>query len=421
MNLKYAANASTGALVLTVAVALLAFSALSQLGASMSASVAGQTSAEHKTQTTPALATHRQAAVGTLANLASKAERLASNARRISKLNWKVAATSFAKENIANVRRALGLQPNGLAGEFDRNTLVRSLRMVAADTETTGLVDDPAARVIAVGAVHHQGGKVIDGTAQEFRFNPGQEVLRDYLRIDLPGRSSPIYGRLDKNLTESEVVAKALAYEGLNPSSTNLGHDAVRKVREVSGIEVHGIGWQDLRNLPSFADRFEELNQAFKGAIPQGYNGDRFDGPLLRRELAIARAANPDRPELFPTELAPIFRDEVTWIEAQDRALSGLVSRRDTEGRLSLGNIARSFGIGLDEFADPSKGNAQGNLIAHNALSDAEATRIVDEHLIAKVEAELGHPLTYGQLLHDQFRRRASLRSAYERANRYGK
>ena len=396
--------------------AISALGAFSALGDASSVAIGGRSAAPTiETAHTPALGRTSNAAAGVFGRAASKVAALR-------KLNWKVALRTYAAENLAAFRRAVRLSPSGLAGEFDDTTAFSRLRLAAADTETTGLVDDPTTRVISLGSLQHQGGRVLDGTAREFRFNPGAEaILADYLRIDIAGRKDPVFalvGGFDGTLSRDESIRAAFKREKIDP--TQIGPDTrIASVQEVKGVEIHGITWADLSKERTFAEQFAEINESLRHAVPQGYNGDRFDGPLLRRELELARAVDPDNAALWPEHLAPIFREDVTWIDAQDRAFSGLISRKQTGGRLKLETIARALGIKLDEFADPSQGNAVGNLVAHNALSDAEATRLVDDHFIGLIEAAKGRAMTYREVLRDQFKRRRSLRTAYERGNRY--
>ncbi len=330
----------------------------------------------------------------------------------------------YLTENWNRVRRTLGSEKS-LMDNVDPNLPRQQLLQIAADTETSGLPDNPNARVLSLGAVKHQHGEVLPNGAKQWLFNPGEDALVDFLRLDIEGRENTLVPIAAEDVKR---IAASRSFDELPDSTVNavraefmrlgLEFDVAQvrgfeTTREPPAAHVHGITWDLLKKHGSFADQLDEINEFFMNGHPQGYNANAFDRELILRELRRVPV------EQRPQELAPVFDEALAWIDTQDRAFSGLVDREDTGGRLKLDRIAPYYGIELEQHPTPTVAALEeGIMAAHSAIGDAEATRRVDDIFFQQIESERGASFTYKEMMRDQWRRRATLRYAIERAHR---
>ncbi len=202
----------------------------------------------------------------------------------------------------------------GLVEEFEPSSPWQRLPIVAIDMETTGR--EPAEdRVIEVGVV---------------RFEGGQVVARSGWLVD-PGRPIP------------------------------------ERVREITGI-----GDEDVRGQPSFAERLPDLLAVLQGAIPLAYNAS-FDRGFLHAE--VGRLPEPPSRD---AALPPALRPQVAWLDPLVWVRELLA--RDIP-RKRLGDACTFLGIPLEQ--------------AHRAADDAEAAGRV---LFALAERG-GMPASYAELV----------------------
>jgi DNA polymerase-3 subunit epsilon len=236
---------------------------------------------------------------------------------------------------IAHLLRAIAA---GLANEHAAEHPLADLPLVAIDTETTG--KDPSVdRIVEIACVVWQNGSVI--RSQYWLVNPGVPIPRE-------------------------------------------------------AFEVHGIGDDDVRDKPTFAQIVDQLFEALAGAVPVAYNAE-FDRAFLTAELMRASAVRESAP--------PACRKGIEWIDP-------LIWARELhklEKGKSLGDVCARLGIDI--------------VRAHRATDDAEATLRV----LAAFAADPRVPKTYAGFvqeqrrlsrLHDEERREAKQNAAATAAAR---
>ncbi len=202
----------------------------------------------------------------------------------------------------------------GLLTEFEPSTPWHRLPIVAIDLETTGR-EPSEDRIIEVGVV---------------RFEGGQVVARSGWLVD---PQCPIPER----------------------------------VREITGI-----GDDDVRGQPTFADRLPDLLTVLQGAVPLAYNAA-FDRGFLHAEAARLTGALPQGEALPPALRAQVrWLDPLVWVRE--------LLARDIP-RKRLGDACAFLGVPLQN--------------AHRAADDAEAAGRV---LFALAERG-GMPASYGELV----------------------
>jgi DNA polymerase-3 subunit epsilon len=223
----------------------------------------------------------------------------------------------------------------GLATEHAAECAMTELPMVAIDTETTG--KDPSVdRIVEIACVVWQNGSVV--RSQFWLVDPGVPIPRE-------------------------------------------------------AFDVHGIGDDDVRGKPTFAQIVDELFQALSGAVPVAYNAE-FDRAFLTAELMRAGAVREGAP--------PACRKGIEWIDP-------LIWARELhklEKGKSLGDVCARLGIEITR--------------AHRATDDAEATLRV----LSAFATDPRVPKTYAGFvqeqrrlsrLHDEERREAKQAAAAAR------
>ena len=203
----------------------------------------------------------------------------------------------------------------GLADECAAESEFDDLPIVAIDTETTGR-DSSLDRIVEIACVIWQRGRVI---------------ARHSWLVD-PGRPIP-----------------------------------------QEAFDVHGIGDDDVRGKPAFAEIAGDVLAVLGGSVPLAYNAE-YDRTILMAELA--------RAGFLSGRLPPAVRKGVDWIDP-------LVWARElhkTEKGKSLSEVCARLGVELPR--------------AHRAADDAEATLRV----MAAFSTDMRVPKTYAAFLAEQRR-----------------
>ncbi|MBK8171689.1 MAG: 3'-5' exonuclease [Sandaracinaceae bacterium] len=131
--------------------------------------------------------------------------------------------------------------------------------------------------------------------------------------------------------------------------------------------KVHGIGDEELRGAPTFAEVADEIEQLLDGRIPVAYNAE-FDRRFLHAEFSRLKRG--------PAEhLVPALRPSVTWIDP----LVWVREFQKYEKGKKLTDVVARMGITLEK--------------AHRAAGDAEAAGRVLLGLADKM------PKSYGELV----------------------
>lgn len=81
-----------------------------------------------------------------------------------------------------------------------------------------------------------------------------------------------------------ELAAVKVMPDGSEESRCWLMNPTVHIPEETT--QIHGIGDEDVKNCPTFADKAAEIFAFFEGADLSGYNADRFDIPCIEEEFA---------------------------------------------------------------------------------------------------------------------------------------
>lgn len=171
----------------------------------------------------------------------------------------------------------------GLAEEFDGQTAVRDLPIVAIDTETTG-TDSANDRVIEVGAVVFRDGQVT--SRRSWLINPS---------IPIPEESRA----------------------------------------------VHGISDDDVSDKPLYAGLIDEMVAELSGAVPLAYNA-RFDMQFIHAENGRAgRVTNAS------SDLVPAHRSDVTWLDPFLWVWKVLLKETSKRGEGTLGAVCERLGVEL--------------------------------------------------------------------------
>lgn len=131
--------------------------------------------------------------------------------------------------------------------------------------------------------------------------------------------------------------------------------------------KIHGIGDDDVKDSPSFAEIARDVLATLAGRLPVAYNAE-FDRGFLHGELT--RAGFPPTADGPPAQ-----RPDVTWIDP----LVWVREIQKYERGKKLGEVAERMGIELTQ--------------AHRAAADAEAAGRV---LLALAK---DMPRTYGELI----------------------
>lgn len=135
--------------------------------------------------------------------------------------------------------------------------------------------------------------------------------------------------------------------------------------REAS--DVHGIMDSDVANSPAFADAWQEIAVALRGAIPVAYNAT-FDQRFLQAEAKRAGRSK-------DAAHTPALRSDLVWIDP----LVWVREIHKSEKSKKLVDVAARLGISLEN--------------AHRAADDATATGKVLLALASDM------PRTYGELI----------------------
>lgn len=212
---------------------------------------------------------------------------------------------------IAHLLRAVAV---GVAEELGAERAISELPIVAIDTETTGR-DAALDRIVEIACVRFERGAVV--WRKSWLVNPGIPIPKE-------------------------------------------------------AFDVHGIGDDDVRDKPSFAQIAAEVLAALEGAVPLAYNAE-FDRAFLFAELERAGAGD---------KSAPACRRGVDWIDP-------LVWARELhkfEKGKSLGEVAGRLGIEINQ--------------AHRASDDAEAAARV----LHAFSGDARMPKTYAAFVQEQRR-----------------
>lgn len=203
----------------------------------------------------------------------------------------------------------------GLADEWNGDLAIADLPLVCIDTETTGR-DFGVDRVVEIACVRWERGQVV--ARRDWLVNPGVPIPKE-------------------------------------------------------AQDVHGIGDDDVRDKPSFAEVAADVLEALSGAVPVAYNAS-FDRAFLTAELSRAGKLAASTP--------PACRKGVDWIDP-------LVWARELqkfEKGKSLGDVAARLGVAIEN--------------AHRASDDAEAALRV----FAAFCPDPRVPKTYAALIQEQRR-----------------
>jgi DNA polymerase III subunit epsilon len=203
----------------------------------------------------------------------------------------------------------------GLADECDGTCSMTDLTLVAIDTETTGR-DSSVDRVVEVGCVIWRNGEVL--ARHSWLVNPGRPIPQE-------------------------------------------------------AFDVHGIGDDDVRDKPGFAQIAAELLEVLGDCIPVAYSAE-FDRSMLMAELA--------RANLLSNRVPPAVRKGVVWLDP-------LVWARELqkiEKSKSLGEVCARLGVPVAR--------------SHRAADDAEAALRV----LAAFSSDVRVPKTYGAFVSEQRR-----------------
>jgi DNA polymerase-3 subunit epsilon len=138
-------------------------------------------------------------------------------------------------------------------------------------------------------------------------------------------------------------------------------------------FEVHGIGDDDVRDKPAFAEIASELLSALAGCVPVAYNAE-FDRDFLIAELTRSGTLGANPP--------PAARRGIEWL---DPLIWARELQRIEKGK-SLSDVCARLGIEIER--------------AHRAVDDAEAALRV---LIAFGE-DPRVPKTYAAFIQEQRR-----------------
>lgn len=203
----------------------------------------------------------------------------------------------------------------GLADEFDSQTALSDLPLVSIDTETTGR-DYEQDRIVEIAFVVFRNGEVTD--KKSWLVNPEQPIAQD-------------------------------AYD------------------------VHGIGDDDVKDAPKFAQIVPELVEMAQHLVPLAYNAE-FDQAFVLKELR--RAGVPDK------ELPPAMRPAVRWLDPLVWARTLQAGAKSK----SLGAMAELLQVELEQ--------------AHRATDDAVAAMLVMREFFKDVRV----PKTYGAFMQEQMR-----------------
>lgn len=203
----------------------------------------------------------------------------------------------------------------GLADEWSGDLKLTDVPLISIDTETTGrdpLVD----RIIEIACVVWQSGRVI--ARHTWLCNPGRPIPKE-------------------------------------------------------AFEVHGIGDDDVRDKPGFAEIVPELLDILKVGIPVAYNAE-FDRDFLLSELG--------RVDHGRDGLPPAARKGIEWI---DPLVWARMLHKDEKSR-ALGEVCERLGIRIEK--------------AHRAIHDAEAALQV----FAAFCGDPRVPASYAGLIQEQRR-----------------
>jgi DNA polymerase III subunit epsilon len=203
----------------------------------------------------------------------------------------------------------------GLADECQGDCAMSELPLVAIDTETTG--KDPSVdRIIEIACVAWMRGEIV--ARYDWLVNPGCAIPQE-------------------------------------------------------AFEVHGIGDDDVRDKPSFADIAGEFVGALRGAVPVAYNAE-FDRAFILAELQ--RAPSLDTPP------PPAVRKGVEWIDP----LVWVRELQKLEKSKALRDVCTRLGISMER--------------AHRAADDAEAVLRV----LSTFSTDVRVPRTYAAFIQEQRR-----------------
>lgn len=152
-------------------------------------------------------------------------------------------------------------------------------------------------------------------------------------------------------------------------------HWIVNPQRDIpkEAFDVHGIGDDDVRDKPTFAELTGEILAALADKVPVAYNAE-FDRAFLADELMRAGVSG--------KELPPAARRTVEWI---DPLVWARELQRDEKSR-SLGDVAARLGIEIAR--------------AHRAADDAEAAMSVLSVFLQDARV----PKTYAAFINEQRR-----------------
>ncbi len=81
-----------------------------------------------------------------------------------------------------------------------------------------------------------------------------------------------------------ELAAVKVMPDGSEESRCWLMNPTIHIPEETT--EIHGIGDDDVKDCPTFAEKAAEIFEFFEGADISGYNADRFDVPCIEEEFA---------------------------------------------------------------------------------------------------------------------------------------
>jgi DNA polymerase-3 subunit epsilon len=138
-------------------------------------------------------------------------------------------------------------------------------------------------------------------------------------------------------------------------------------------FDVHGIGDDDVRDKPCFADIARELLTALIGSIPVAYNAE-FDRAFLLAELGRMSTVDMAPP--------PAIRKGVEWLDP----LVWVRELQKVEKSKSLGEVCARLGIAMER--------------AHRAVDDAEAVLSV----LHTFSTDVRVPRTYAAFVQEQRR-----------------
>jgi DNA polymerase-3 subunit epsilon len=203
----------------------------------------------------------------------------------------------------------------GLVDGFTADHSMAGLTLVAIDTETTGR-DPTVDRIVEVACVIWKDGAVVE--RRSWLVNPGRPIPQE-------------------------------------------------------AFEVHGIGDEQVKDAPSFAEVLGEVCRVAAGHVPVAYNAE-YDRTVLATEIG--------RVQGFTDALPAAFRKGTEWIDplVWARELQKLEKSR------SLGDVVERLGIKLEQ--------------AHRAAADAEATL----HVLHAFLSDSRVPRLYGAFVQEQRR-----------------